>query len=98
AALYPPSLHDALPIFYALPVRLPPLAEQRSIAALLASLDDKIELNRQINNTLDALGQTVFRSWFTDFDPVSPTLPGMTPRGASRSEEHTSELQSLAYL
>ncbi len=69
--------------FYALPVRLPPLAEQRSIAALLASLDDKIELNRQINNTLDALGQTVFRSWFTDFDPVSPTLPGMTPRGAS---------------
>jgi type I restriction enzyme S subunit len=53
-----------------LPVDLPPLAEQRAIAAILGTLDDKIDLNRRLNRTLEATARALFRSWFTDFDPV----------------------------
>lgn len=48
----------------------PPIAEQKSIAHILGSLDDKIELNRQMNDTLEAMAQALFKSWFVDFDPV----------------------------
>jgi len=44
----------------------PPLSEQRAIAAVLGSLDDKIELNRRMNETLEALAQSLFKSWFVD--------------------------------
>jgi type I restriction enzyme, S subunit len=53
-----------------LQIPLPPLAEQRTIAHILASLDDKIELNRRMNSTLEAMAQALFKSWFVDFDPV----------------------------
>ncbi len=56
--------------FYSLPVRLPPRIEQDKIADILSTLDDKIELNRQINKTLEATAQAIFKSWFVDFDPV----------------------------
>ena len=49
---------------------LPPLAEQKAIAHILGTLDDKIELNRQMNATLEAMAQALFKSWFVDFDPV----------------------------
>ena len=49
---------------------LPPLVEQKAIAHILSSLDEKIELNRQINETLEAMAQALFKSWFVDFDPV----------------------------
>ena len=49
---------------------LPPLPEQKAIAHILGSLDDKIELNRQMNETLEAMAQALFKSWFVDFDPV----------------------------
>lgn len=49
---------------------LPPLPEQKAIAHILGKLDDKIELNRQINQTLETMAQTLFKSWFVDFDPV----------------------------
>lgn len=49
---------------------LPPLEEQRSIAHILGTLDDKIELNCQMNETLEAMAQALFKSWFVDFDPV----------------------------
>ena len=52
------------------PVPLPPLAEQRAIAHILGSLDDKIELNRRMNATLEATARALFQSWFVDFDPV----------------------------
>lgn len=52
------------------PIRIPPLSEQKSIAHILGSLDDKIELNRQMNATLEAMAQALFQSWFVDFDPV----------------------------
>ena len=51
-------------------VTWPPLKEQKAIAHILSSLDDKIELNRQMNATLEAMAQALFKSWFVDFDPV----------------------------
>lgn len=53
-----------------LAVGYPPLPEQKAIAHILGSLDDKIELNRQMNETLEAMAQALFKSWFVDFDPV----------------------------
>ncbi|MBL4885492.1 MAG: restriction endonuclease subunit S [Planctomycetaceae bacterium] len=51
-------------------VRIPPLPEQRAIAHILGSLDDKIELNRQMNVTLEGMAEAIFKSWFIDFGPV----------------------------
>ena len=53
-----------------LPIPIPPLQEQKTIAHILGSLDDKIELNRQMNETLEQMAQALFKSWFVDFDPV----------------------------
>lgn len=53
-----------------LTIVLPPLPEQRAIAHILGSLDDKIELNRRMNGTLEGMAQALFKSWFVDFDPV----------------------------
>jgi type I restriction enzyme S subunit len=49
---------------------LPPLPEQRAIAHILGTLDDKIELNRRMSETLEAMARAIFKSWFVDFDPV----------------------------
>jgi len=51
-------------------VPFPPLAEQKTIAHILGTLDDKIELNRRMNATLERMAQALFKSWFVDFDPV----------------------------
>ncbi len=51
-------------------VPLPPLPEQRHIAHILGMLDDKIELNRRMNQTLEEMARALFKSWFVDFDPV----------------------------
>lgn len=51
-------------------VKYPPLPEQRAIAHILGTLDDKIELNRHMNETLEAIARALFKSWFIDFDPV----------------------------
>ncbi len=53
-----------------LPIPLPPLPEQKAIAQILGSLDDKVELNRRMNETLEGISRNLFKSWFTDFDPV----------------------------
>jgi type I restriction enzyme, S subunit len=53
-----------------LEIPLPPLPEQNAIAYILGSLDDKIELNRRMNETLEGMAQALFKSWFVDFDPV----------------------------
>ena len=58
---------------------LPPLAEQKAIAAVLGALDDKIELNRRMNATLEAMARALFQSWFVDFDPVRVKLDGRPP-------------------
>ena len=58
---------------------LPPLAEQKAIAAMLGALDEKIELNRRMNATLEAMARALFRSWFVDFDPVRSKVDGRPP-------------------
>lgn len=63
-----PSLNEG--IIRRIPITLPPLPEQKAIAHILGSLDDKIELNRRMNATLEGMAQAFFKSWFVDFDPV----------------------------
>ena len=63
-----PNLNTS--ILSAVPFLLPPLPEQKAIAYVLGSLDDKIELNRRMNETLEGMAQALFKSWFVDFDPV----------------------------
>ena len=58
---------------------LPPVREQRTIAYILGMLDDKIELNRQVNKTLEATARAIFKSWFIDFDPVKAKMEGNEP-------------------
>ena len=57
-----------------LQLTFPPVAEQRQVAAILGSLDDRINLNRRINQTLEAMAQAIFQSWFFDFDPVKAKI------------------------
>ena len=59
-----------------LEIPLPPLAQQKAIAAVLGELDDKIELNKRMNATLEAMARAIFQSWFVDFDPVRAKLDG----------------------
>jgi type I restriction enzyme S subunit len=58
-----------------LTIKMPPLPEQKAIASILGALDDKIELNRKMNETLEAIARAIFKSWFVDFDPI----PGLGP-------------------
>lgn len=53
---------------------IPPLSEQLRISGCLASIDDKIAVNRHINQTLEAMAQAIFKSWFVDFDPVKAKI------------------------
>lgn len=64
-----------------LPINLPPLPEQRAIAHILGTLDDKIELNRRMNETLEQMARAIFKSWFMDFDPVRAKAEGRQPHG-----------------
>jgi len=64
-----------------LEIPIPPLPEQRAIADVLGTLDDKIELNRKQNKTLEAMAQALFKSWFVDFDPVRAKMEGREPEG-----------------
>jgi type I restriction enzyme, S subunit len=73
---------------------VPPLPQQRAIAHMLGTLDDKIELNRRMNETLEAMAQAIFKSWFVDFDPVidnalkagNPIPESLTERAELRKE------------
>lgn len=58
---------------------LPPLTEQRAIAHILGTLDDKIELNRRRNQTLEAMARALFKDWFVDFGPVRAKMKGREP-------------------
>jgi type I restriction enzyme S subunit len=61
-------------------INLPPLSEQKRIAHILGTLDDKIELNRRMNATLEAMARALFQSWFVDFDPVKRNAEGPASR------------------
>ena len=62
-----------------LEIPVPSLPEQRAIAHILGTLDDKIELNRRMNETLEAMARALFKSWFVDFDPVRAKAEGRDP-------------------
>jgi type I restriction enzyme, S subunit len=58
------------------PVEIPPAREQREISRFLGALDDKIDLSRRVNQTLEAMAQALFKSWFVEFDPVRAKAEG----------------------
>ncbi|MDI6719550.1 MAG: restriction endonuclease subunit S [Methanomicrobiales archaeon] len=62
-------------------IKWPSISVQRTIANILGSLDDKIELNRQMSETLEAMARAIFKSWFVDFDPVRAKAEGRQPVG-----------------
>lgn len=64
-------------------VTLPPIAEQCAITNILGTLDDKIELNRKQNKTLEAMARTLYKAWFVDFEPVRAKLEGRWQRSQS---------------
>jgi type I restriction enzyme S subunit len=64
---------------YMLDFDVPPLGEQRAIAHILGTLDDKIELNRRMSETLEAMARALFKSWFVDFEPVRARAEGRDP-------------------
>ena len=66
-----------------LTLSLPPINEQRAIAHVLGTLDDKIELNRRMNETLEAMARALFKSWFVDFEPVRAKMDGRWRGGES---------------
>jgi type I restriction enzyme S subunit len=66
-------------------VALPPLADQKAMVRVLGTLDDKIELNRRMNATLEAVARALFQSWFVDFEPVRAKCDGRRPSGLDPS-------------
>jgi type I restriction enzyme S subunit len=74
-----------LPTIRALPILVPPLDDQKAIASVLGALDDKIELNRRMNATLESMARALFQSWFVDFDPVRAKLDGRQPIGMDQA-------------
>jgi type I restriction enzyme S subunit len=62
-------------------ITLPSPSVQRAVGEILNSLDDKIDLNRRMNQTLEAMAQALFQSWFVDFDPVRAKAEGRQPEG-----------------
>jgi len=80
--------------FYRLPVCVPPLKEQKAIACILGALDDKIELNRRMNRTLEAMARAIFKSWFIDFDPVRIKAEGKRMKADKKSAKNSIHLSS----
>jgi type I restriction enzyme S subunit len=68
-----------------LPIPIPPTATREAIAGVIGVLDDKIELNRRMNATLESMARALFQSWFVDFDPVRAKLDGRPPTGMDKA-------------
>lgn len=68
-------------ILSAVPINLPPLSLQTDIAAILGTLDDRIALLQESNDTLETIAKSLFKSWFVDFGPVREKMEGLQPKG-----------------
>ena len=75
--------------------KLPPLSEQKEIARILSDLDKKIELNTQINQTLEQIAQALFKSWFVDFDPVRAKVQVLSD-GLSPEQAELAAMQAIS--
>ena len=75
-------------------ILVPPLPDQRAIASILGALDDKIELNRRMNATLESLARAIFKSWFVDFDPVKINA-GQMPASSAIPTTHVPKVLDL---
>jgi type I restriction enzyme, S subunit len=80
-----PGIGQPLSSLRSIKVPLPPLPAQKAIASVLGALDDKIELNRRMSATLEAMARALFQSWFVDFDPVRAKLDGRQPEGMDKA-------------
>jgi type I restriction enzyme S subunit len=78
-----------------IPVPVPKIDEQRAIAHILGTLDDKIELNRHMSETLEAIARAIFKSWFVDFDPVRAKASGEQSESICRRLGLTPDLLAL---
>jgi type I restriction enzyme S subunit len=76
-------------------LRFPPISRQVAVANILATLDDKIELNRRMNKTLEAMARAIFQSWFVDFDPVRSKASGESADSTCQRLGLTPELLAL---
>lgn len=81
-----------------IPLFTPPLPEQRAIAHILGTLDDKIELNRRMSETLEAMARALFKSWFVDFDPVRAKAAGRARQDGARSGQQRRPLSVASDL
>ena len=80
---------------YPIEVDVPGTEEQRAIAHILGTLDDKIELNRRMNETLEAIARAIFKSWFIDFDPVRAKASGEPSESICRRLRLTPDILAL---
>lgn len=74
--------HTNLGILRTTPVMLPSLSSQKVVASVLSGLDDKIEINHKINQTLEQMAQALFKSWFVDFEPVKAKIAALEAGGS----------------
>ena len=86
ADLYKLEIDDGSPVpsttrsaVYVRDLEVPPASEQSAIASILGALDDKIDLNRRMNETLEAMARAIFKDWFVDFGPVRAKAEGSRP-------------------
>ncbi len=84
-----PALPHPLTTLRQASFRCPPIEAQKTVIRILGSLDDKIELNNNMNQTLEAIARAIFKSWFIDFDPVYAKMEGRKPYG---KDEETAAL------
>ena len=90
-----PGIGQPLSSLKSIELVLPPLEDQHAIAKILGTLDDKIELNRRMNETLEAMARAIFQSWFVDFDPVHAKANGEPAESICRRLGLTPELLAL---
>ncbi|PWW11213.1 MULTISPECIES: restriction endonuclease subunit S [Pseudidiomarina] len=76
-------------------VRLPPIESQKIVSNILQSLDSKIEINQQINQTLEQMAQTFFKSWFVDFEPVKAKISALEA-GGSEEDALLAAMQAIS--
>ena len=101
-----PGIGQPLTSLKSIELSLPPLPEQKAIAHILGTLDDKIELNRRMNATLEGMAQALFKSWFVDFDPVidnalaagNPIPDELAPRAEVRKKVHQAEARQAGSM